>query len=68
MTLFDPDTHLQRPPPEAEPDDDALLERWLSQSALPARAHRPPSLPPRHTDDAEPPAPLGDDVADSWFK
>ncbi len=43
---------------------DALLDRWLSN---PPRRHVPSSRPPP-SDARDAPEPIGDSVADAWFR
>lgn len=61
MTRFEQDPSAL-PPAVEEGDEaqDSLFERWLAQSNTYQRRLRtsaPPTIPP-----------LGDDLADSWFK
>jgi hypothetical protein len=49
-------------PREVE-DDDALLQGWLAKS----RPRKSPSTRPR-PESASPPAPIGDSIADRWFR
>jgi hypothetical protein len=60
MTRFEPKPSASRPAAEAEESTDSLLERWLAHS----KASRPRL---RHSG-VPAPAPLGDDLADAWFK
>ncbi len=59
-------------PPEAlpavadHPEDDSLLERWLARA--PSRKIRIASTPPPIPYRTAPLEPIGDDVADAWFK
>jgi hypothetical protein len=61
MTRFEQDPSILPPTVEEEEEpQDTLLERWLARSNTSRprlRASAPPTIPP-----------LGDDLADSWFK
>jgi hypothetical protein len=59
-----PDHDRCAPRPTEEPETDSLLERWLartrSTSQQRLRVAPAPSAPPQ--------PPIGDDLADAWFR
>jgi hypothetical protein len=71
MTRFQPDTPAPLPPAEAthaeEESRDSLFERWLTRSR-PSNAsqHRLRSGVPAAP--SQPAPPLGDELADAWFR
>ncbi|HEY3817017.1 MAG TPA: hypothetical protein VGL81_07600 [Polyangiaceae bacterium] len=66
MTRFEPETPAPRPAAEVEEDAcDSLFERWLAHSST-SRARLRSGVPAPAPAPRE--EPLGDDLADSWFK
>lgn len=60
MTRFEPETPAPQPAAEEEESRDSLFERWLAHSTASQSRLRHSGAPA--------PAPLGDDLADAWFK
>ena len=66
MPRFDPDAPAPRPAAEEEETRDSLFERWIAHSTASQPRLRRSGVPtpaPRADD-----PPLGDDLADAWFK
>jgi len=67
MTRFEPETPAPRPAAEeGEGTRDSLFERWLAHSTASQPRLRRSGVPAPAPPQSE--APLGDDLADAWFK
>jgi hypothetical protein len=66
MTRFAPETPAPRLAAEEEESRDSLFVRWLARSTASQPRLRRSGVPTPSSQPSE--APLGDDLADAWFK